>query len=455
MWRSLGGTVSSVSLGKGGSVYSLAPKPKFFRLHLLLLLTVFVHLMLLLLGQTLMCDYERFLLRENGIGSANKGADIEVGTYPQHESMPDPLGHIPQNIQDSWGSDCNGNCPRHRCAIKVDADVTRSRLRIVLREWMRVTSLLNVTTINAYGSLIASLYRNATTMGWDTDVDMLMWAHDVGIVENYAKAYSALNQNSSFELIVHPDWRQKRYEDRSYFVHFDSPCLRLYFKGYFVDVWCMYADSQSAGEGAHHMDNFTHVQMYDKNSKWVEVPRDWMFPLQRCYLNGIPTECPSRGEWVLQQIYHADVRIPDHHLDLKTGCWEDGADLCDDAAKQPNVEVNCGGHRAASCKDCPQGKGASRCNGECAWREKDQTCVYLSRYFFMEENGHLKEQLKQMEVKSIKNSIVQGAPLPEVSCGGHVAASCSDCPQGNGAIWCNGDCSWRDGDETCVLQSDK
>ena len=29
-----------------------------------------------------------------------------------------------------------------------------------------------------------------------------------------------------------------------------------------------------------------------------------------------------------------------------------------------------------------------------------------------------------------------------VSCGGHSAESCADCPQGNGAVWCQGDCKW-------------
>jgi hypothetical protein len=37
------------------------------------------------------------------------------------------------------------------------------------------------------------------------------------------------------------------------------------------------------------------------------------------------------------------------------------------------------------------------------------------------------------------------APTQVVSCGSHTAASCAECPQGNGAGWCNGDCSWRDG----------
>merc|ERR1712112_646403 len=29
-----------------------------------------------------------------------------------------------------------------------------------------------------------------------------------------------------------------------------------------------------------------------------------------------------------------------------------------------------------------------------------------------------------------------------VSCGNHRASSCHECPQGNGASWCNGDCVW-------------
>ena len=31
-----------------------------------------------------------------------------------------------------------------------------------------------------------------------------------------------------------------------------------------------------------------------------------------------------------------------------------------------------------------------------------------------------------------------------VSCGMHDAPTCAECPQGHGAVWCNGDCSWSD-----------
>jgi len=38
-----------------------------------------------------------------------------------------------------------------------------------------------------------------------------------------------------------------------------------------------------------------------------------------------------------------------------------------------------------------------------------------------------------------------------VSCGHHQANTCSECPQGHGARWCNGDCVWKSGG--CVANS--
>ena len=32
-----------------------------------------------------------------------------------------------------------------------------------------------------------------------------------------------------------------------------------------------------------------------------------------------------------------------------------------------------------------------------------------------------------------------------MSCGNHEAATCAECPQGNGAAWCNGVCTWSNG----------
>ena len=93
-------------------------------------------------------------------------------------------------------------------------------------------------------------------------------------------------------------------------------------------------------------------------------------------------------------------------------CNYDGGDCC---GPNDNNCVSCGSHYALNCVDCPQGNGASWCNGDCIWIT-DQCTETLTT---------------------------------DVSCGGHSASSCQDCPQGNGASWCNGDCNWIN--DQCVL----
>jgi len=44
--------------------------------------------------------------------------------------------------------------------------------------------------------------------------------------------------------------------------------------------------------------------------------------------------------------------------------------------------------------------------------------------------------------------------LGDVSCGQHRAANCAQCPQGNGAPWCNGDCEWDSKANACVVPSE-
>merc|ERR1719367_2075663 len=75
-------------------------------------------------------------------------------------------------------------------------------------------------------------------------------------------------------------------------------------------------------------------------------------------------------------------------------------------------QVSCGNHYAPSCQDCPQGNGATWCNGECQWSSSLNQCS------------------------------------KPVNCGNHNAPSCQDCPQGNGEGWCNGDCKWSN--DLCV-----
>ena len=37
-----------------------------------------------------------------------------------------------------------------------------------------------------------------------------------------------------------------------------------------------------------------------------------------------------------------------------------------------------------------------------------------------------------------------------VSCGGHYATSCHNCPMGSGEYWCHGDCEWDSANHQCV-----
>ena len=43
--------------------------------------------------------------------------------------------------------------------------------------------------------------------------------------------------------------------------------------------------------------------------------------------------------------------------------------------------------------------------------------------------------------------------LPTVSCGNHKATTCAECPQGNGESWCNGECYWDSSSSTCVTMT--
>ena len=102
--------------------------------------------------------------------------------------------------------------------------------------------------------------------------------------------------------------------------------------------------------------------------------------------------------------------------------------------------VNCGGHLAKTCSQCPcneQGvfQDNSWCGGECQW------------------SGSRFKGVCQMRQKAAKCAAVifnRG----NVNCGGHYAKTCSQCPcsqrgvymgmvLNSGITYCNGDCQWR------------
>ena len=94
-------------------------------------------------------------------------------------------------------------------------------------------------------------------------------------------------------------------------------------------------------------------------------------------------------------------------------------------------QVNCGGHRANSCSECPfdgdTHKGKNWCNGDCYWNDGKSV-----------NRGKAEENKKQ-----------PGCLLKKINCGGHRAKNyCSECPfyknKYKGKNYCNGDCQWND-----------
>jgi len=59
-----------------------------------------------------------------------------------------------------------------------------------------------------------------------------------------------------------------------------------------------------------------------------------------------------------------------------------------------------------------------------------------------------KRGLQMEELESSPENSTTADLAGEVSCGNHVADSCTACPYGHGRYWCNGDCEWID--DSCV-----
>ena len=69
----------------------------------------------------------------------------------------------------------------------------------------------------------------------------------------------------------------------------------------------------------------TSVNFLDVEYEYVNIPRNEIFPLEKCYLEGLKTWCPADGASVLSRTYRSrNLQEPDHHLDYDTGCWVKG-----------------------------------------------------------------------------------------------------------------------------------
>eukprot|EP00746_Dinoflagellata_sp_MGD_P139748 gnl/MRDRNA2_/MRDRNA2_73158_c0_seq1.p1 gnl/MRDRNA2_/MRDRNA2_73158_c0~~gnl/MRDRNA2_/MRDRNA2_73158_c0_seq1.p1 ORF type:complete len:223 (+),score=23.69 gnl/MRDRNA2_/MRDRNA2_73158_c0_seq1:233-901(+) len=156
--------------------------------------------------------------------------------------------------------------------------------------------------------------------------------------------------------------------------------------------------------------------------------------------------------------------------------------------------VSCGGHFARMCAECaPTGHGAEYCHGNCHWDIARRRCIDKQEVASPNEqepihdkmNGDpepaphagaarnpaamtLKEmadlytnssfesktcwaQSLPMFLISMMNGTEAHSPLKLISCGGHSARNCTECPPtGHGEDYCHGDCRWDFFVQRCV-----
>merc|ERR1719333_1748934 len=134
------------------------------------------------------------------------------------------------------------------------------------------------------------------------------------------------------------------------------------------------------------------------------------------------------GKWMAQYTGNCDgVDLPDY-----SSCPKGGDIPCPVCAQGLDAADAC---LQEKCRGC-SGEQCEYCHEECKW-------------------GAIPTQAPTLAPTPAPTAAPTRVPTPAptmaptapatVSCGSHSAASCAECPQGNGESWCNGDCSWRDG----------
>ena len=274
---------------------------------------------------------------------------VETNNNPYYQ-------HISIKTKNEWEPGCQNQCPYFKCSKSSKRKELDFVLTLLLKEWSKISgaSELDIMTINTFGSLIASTYRNNIVMPWDTDLDFLIWAHDMIKVENFMDEYNARKHNT-FRLVIQPDWRCKHLEipgdwgGRHYYdpngkmsktpfgnsrqnllsVPFVAPNIRLIHKDskFYMDMWGMYSGLASAkvspmegGKATYQSSKY--VNFIDKNYGYINVLRNEIFPLKRCLLNGIQIWCPNKPKPILKKVFHTDPVENDHVLNRRNGCWE-------------------------------------------------------------------------------------------------------------------------------------
>lgn len=133
------------------------------------------------------------------------------------------------------------------------------------------------------------------------------------------------------------------------------------------------------------------------------------------------------------------------------GCCPDYETTCSDRLPPPppspaptplGPPVDCGGHTAARCSDCPFSSsgeyyyGLSWCHGECVWDQDD--------YLDMQDVSVAAQQCRNKRATDVDCGYYQDHPPKDRD--GFFRPTCSDCMDYSDPSYCAGDCFEKNGE---------
>ena len=196
-----------------------------------------------------------------------------------------------------------------------------SLLRI-LRAWSIFATEHRLVYWLAYGSLVGYVQRGGL-LPHDKDVDVEIPWEQTTQLEILARK----NFSDDFYLVVQPLWRRPYYATRKHFrsrgVHFVAPNARLYDRkeDHYLDIWASYERMPNiTNRSLSSIDKGMFVD-YDISYQFMENPRDWVYPLQKCEFSGIPVWCPAKPEKFVARVY-GEKALNTSDTVCRNGTWQ-------------------------------------------------------------------------------------------------------------------------------------
>jgi hypothetical protein len=158
----------------------------------------------------------------------------------------------------------------------------------------------------SFGTLVGYVQRRGL-LPHDQDIDINILSQDTQILADLAQT----NFSTEYVLIIQPEWKYFPFQNRSYFesegINFIAPNARYIHResSAHIDIWAAYENIPGRENDTAYRKNL--LGEYDTQEKYVSLPRDWTFPLQRCHFSSIKVWCPAQPEKLVAYHYGVDA----------------------------------------------------------------------------------------------------------------------------------------------------